>query len=74
MNLRMRNFDRILKICADESAKATRKFDDTLALIEEMVVVTTATAGDNSEKVEEAKKLMAAFEIEKKNLEEQKEM
>lgn len=69
----MKNFYEITKICTEEATRARQKFDDTLALIQELIQVTTATVGDNEEKVQEAKKLLTAYETEKAALEEQKQ-
>ena len=73
MDLRMKNFEEIAKICTTEAERARQKFDDTLNLIQELIQVTTATQGDNEEKVHEAKKMMISYDEMRKSLQEQKQ-
>ena len=73
MDLRMKNFEEIAKLCTTEAERARQKFDDTLDLIRELVQAATATQGDNEEKVQEAKKLMKSYDEMRKALNEQKE-
>lgn len=54
-----------MKICNEEATRARQKFDETLSLIQELIQVTTATVGDNEDKVREAKKLFSAYERDK---------
>ena len=72
MDLRMKNFEEIAKICTTEAERARQKFDDTLDLIQELVQVTTATQDDNEEKIRDTKKLMEAYDEMKNSLDEQK--
>lgn len=54
-----------MKICNEEATRARQKFDETLSLIQELIQATTATVGDNEDKVREAKKLFSAYERDK---------